>query len=200
MLFPSNRVSPAGVIDPHMLIVYGVWSIIIVSLVQVMTSILQGTGDFKTAPINMTIGLIVKLALNYILIATKLNILGAIISTYICYIIVFILDYAAVVRRTNIKINFPKLACAPFCATFVMSALVGGFMYLAIKILSSNGYYSYSTNAVCAVIAMLLGGVTYFVFALKFKAIGKGDVSSVPLVGRFLRKPVVSKFVEKIVK
>lgn len=198
MLFPSNRTSPIGVADPHILIISGVWSIIIVSLVQVLTSILQGTGDFKTAPINMTIGLVIKLALNYILIATKLNIMGAIISTYVCYIIVFILDYIAVVKRTGIKINFPKLAVAPFFATLVMSLVVGGFTYLATLILSEG--YNYTVNAICVIISISLGGITYFIFALKFKAIGKGDISSVPLIGRLLRRPPVSKVIEKITK
>lgn len=197
MLFPANRVSPAGVVDPHILIIAGVWSIIIVSLVQVLTSILQGMGDFKTAPINMTIGLVIKLALNYILISTKLNIMGAIVSTYICYIIVLILDYIAVVKRTGIKINFPKLAYPQFFATLIMTCVVAAFMHLATKSLSALGYYNYWGNAACAFVSIILGGVTYFIFALKFKAIGKGDISSLPLIGRFLKK---SKFIEKITK
>ena len=200
MLFPANRVSPAGVADPHTLIIAGVWSIIIVSIVQVLTSILQGMGDFKTAPINMTIGLAVKLALNYILISTKLNIMGAIISTYICYILVFILDYIAVVKRTGIKLNFVKRAAAPFGACLVMCVVVFAVMYGGKYMLTRAGYYGYLTNAVLAAASVAFGGLTYFVFALKFRAIDKGDVSTVPIVGGFLRKPFMTKMINKIVK
>ncbi len=201
LLFPGNRVTPvAGVADPHVLIISGVWSIIIVSIVQVMTSILQGTGDFKTAPINMTIGLAVKLALNYLLISTKLNIMGAIISTYVCYLLVLALDYAAVVRRTGIKLNLPGLSMRPLLATAVMAAVVFGIMYGVRYLLIRTGNYAYITNAVLAAVCVAVGGLTYFIFALKFRAIDKGDLSTVPIVGGFLKKPFMTRFVNKLVK
>ncbi|MBR5942721.1 MAG: polysaccharide biosynthesis C-terminal domain-containing protein, partial [Clostridia bacterium] len=200
LLFPRNRVSPAGVADPHILIIAGVWSIIIVSIVQVLTSILQGNGDFKTAPINMTIGLAVKLALNYVLISTKLNIMGAIVSTYVCYFIVLVLDYIAVVKRTGIKLNLPKLAINPALACAAMSAIVFGIMYGGRALLYAVGYYRYISNAVLAGICVAAGGICYFIFALKFKAIDKGDLSTVPIIGGFLKKPFMTRFVNKLVK
>ena len=201
LLFPANRFTRvAGVADPHILIISGVWSIIIVSIVQVLTSILQGTGDFRTAPVNMTIGLAVKLALNYVLISTKLNIMGAIISTYVCYIIVLVLDYTAVVRRTKIRLNIPKLALNPLAATAAMSAVVFGIMFGARYLLERHGYYTYVTNAVLAAVCVVAGGLSYFVFALKFKAIDKNDLATVPIVGGFLRKPFMMRFVNKLVK
>lgn len=200
LLFPRNRVSPAGVADPHILIIAGVWSIIIVSIVQVLTSILQGNGDFKTAPINMTIGLAVKLALNYVLISTKLNIMGAIVSTYVCYFIVLVLDYIAVVKRTGIKLNLPKLAINPALACAAMSAIVFGIMYGGRALLYAVGYYRYISNAVLAGICVAAGGICYFIFALKFKAIDKGDLSTVPIIGGFLKKPFMMRFVNKLVK
>ena len=200
LLFPRNRFSPEGVVDPHLLIISGVWSIIIVSVVQVLTAILQGNGDFKTAPINMTIGLAVKLALNYVLISTRLNIMGAIVSTYVCYTLVLVLDYIAVVRRTGIKLNLAKLAFNPFAAAAAMSAVVFGIMFGGRYLLERYGYYGYATNAVITVICVIAGGLTYFVFALKFKAIDKGDLSTVPIIGGFLKKPFMMKFVNKLVK
>ena len=56
------------------------------------------------------------------------------------------------------------------------------------------------TNAVLAAVCVILGGITYFIFALKFKAIDKGDLSTVPLVGGFLKKPFMTRFVNKLVK
>lgn len=201
LLFPANRVTPvSGVADPHIIIIAGVWSIIIVSIVQVLTAILQGTGDFKTAPINMTIGLAVKLALNYVLISTKLNIMGAIISTYICYILVLALDYIAVARRTKIRLNLTTLSLRPFAAAAAMAAIVFGMMYGARYLLTKIGHYTYATNAILAVICVAAGGITYFIFALKFKAIDKGDLSTVPLVGGFLKKPFMTRIVNKLVK
>lgn len=200
LLFPRNRFSPPHVADPHILIIAGVWSIIIVSIVQVLTSILQGTGDFKTAPINMTIGLAVKLALNYVLISTKLNIMGAIVSTYVCYTLVLILDYIAVARRTKIKLNLPKLSLNPLMATAVMSAVVFGIMYGGRYLLLKTGHYGYITNAVLAAVCVATGGLTYFIFALKCKAIDKGDLSTVPIVGGLLKKPFMTRFVNKLVK
>ena len=203
MLFPYNRFTPeeaAGVADPHILIIAGVWSIIIVSIVQVLTAILQGNGDFKSAPINMTIGLAVKLALNYFLISTKLNIMGAIVSTYVCYALVLALDYIAVVRRTGIRMNIPKLSLAPVAAGAVMSAVVFALMYGGRELLYAVGSYRYISNAVLAGICVIAGGLTYFVFALKFKAIDKGDLSTVPIISGFLKKPFMTRFVNKLVK
>ena len=201
LLFPANRFTDiAGVADPHILIISGVWSIIIVSIVQVLTAVLQGTGDFKTAPVNMSIGLAVKLALNYVLISTKLNIMGAIISTYVCYIVVLVLDYIAVARRTKIKLNLPKLAINPLAATAAMSAIVFGIMFGARYLLERCDYYTYVVNGALAAVCVAVGGLSYFVFALKFRAIDKNDLSTVPIVGRFLKKPTMTRFVNKLVK
>lgn len=200
LLFPRNRVSPEGVADPHMLIIAGVWSIIIVSVVQVLTAILQGNGDFKSAPINMTIGLSVKLALNYVLISTKLNIMGAIVSTYVCYALVLVLDYIAVLRRTGIKLNIPKLSLTPLAAGSAMAAVVFGVMFGGRALLMHFGAYGYATNAVLASLCVAVGGITYFIFALKFKAIDKGDLATVPLIGVYLKRRFMTRVINKIVK
>lgn len=201
MLFPNNyNTNPAGVVSPSTLIMVGVWSIVIVSIVQILTSILQGVGDFKSAPINMTIGLAVKLALNYWLISVKaLNIMGAIISTYICYIVVLILDYLMVIKRTKIRISFINQFIRPFITTAVMSAVVFVVAYGLRFLFSSLDKYNYTVNLLITVLAIGFGGLSYFFCALKFKVIGKNDVSSVPILGSILKKPFMTKLINKII-
>ena len=82
-------------------------AVIFNSTVLLFNAIMQAHGDVTTPVINMIIGGIVKVAVNYILVGIPaLNIVGASIGTVICYLTITVLDVLAmVIGLDNNKIN-----------------------------------------------------------------------------------------------
>ena len=74
------------------------------SLVLLLNAIMQAHGDVTTPVINMLIGGIVKIIVNYILVGQpSLNIIGAPIGTLVCYIAITALDVVAMRRHISAR-------------------------------------------------------------------------------------------------
>lgn len=85
------------------------WSIIFVVLTQTITGVMQGLGKFKTIIISMGIGCIVKLFLNITLLKVQnLGIYGAIISTLISQMMVFLVNIIYLVKYIKIDLKTKK--------------------------------------------------------------------------------------------
>lgn len=85
------------------------WSIIFVVLTQTITGAMQGLGKFKTIIISMGIGCIVKLFLNITLLKVQsLGIYGAIISTLISQIMVFLVNIMCLAKYIKIDLKTKK--------------------------------------------------------------------------------------------
>jgi stage V sporulation protein B len=75
------------------LLQYGAVSIVFVSIVHVITGVLQGTGHVKIPIIGVFFGVVAKIPLNYYLMSVyEINILGAAISTVVCFIVAAVIN------------------------------------------------------------------------------------------------------------
>lgn len=84
-------------------------SIFFLALVQVSAGILQGVSKARIPAISLSIGLVVKIILNVILIRIPmLNILGAEIANTMCYMVAFLINLA-VIKKCNLLEITPKI-------------------------------------------------------------------------------------------
>ena len=114
-----------------MLAILGI-AVIFNSLVLLLNAIMQAHGDVTTPVINMLIGGVVKIIVNYILVAIPaLNIVGAPIGTLICYICITALDLLAMKRSVRTSPKILKNCLRPFLA----SVLMGGATYMVYQVL-----------------------------------------------------------------
>ena len=105
------------------------------SLVLLLNAIMQAHGDVTTPVINMLIGGIVKIIVNYILVGQpSLNIIGAPIGTLVCYIAITALDLVSMRRHISARPTTFKNIVRPLIA----SALMGGATFLVYRVLSSR--------------------------------------------------------------
>ena len=105
------------------------------SLVLLLNAIMQAHGDVTTPVINMLIGGIVKIIVNYILVGQPaLNIIGAPIGTLVCYIAITALDIVSMRRHISARPTIFKNIVRPLIA----SALMGGATFLVYRVLSSR--------------------------------------------------------------
>ena len=97
-------------------------TVIFNSLVLLLNAIMQAHGDVVTPVVNMLIGGIIKIIVNYILVGQpNLNIVGAPIGTFICYISITALDLIAMKRHISARpVIFKNIIhswCTAFCRT-----------------------------------------------------------------------------------
>jgi len=166
LLFPSH---PEG----GWLLRYGAVSIVFIALVHVLTGALQGLGHVGLPVIAVFIGVLTKIPVNYVLIGTpSINILGAVISTIVCFLVAAVINMFFLYRRTGI---LPNLSSA-FVKPLIASAGMGMICYVM--------YYTvemFMPAAVATVAALCIGAITYVLFMCIIKGFRESDLQAAPM-------------------
>lgn len=172
MLFPNY---PEG----GNLLKAGALSIILLALSQISTGVLQGIGKAKAPAVNALIGSIAKIPVNYVLIAIpSINIIGAVISTTVCYLFASLLNFRALVKTTGVKPDYVGMLVKPTIASVFM-ALVCIFGYKLLYMLIPN-------NTAATLIVILLAILVYFVAMVLIKGFAREDLRVLPMGGRLV--------------
>ena len=165
-----------------MLSILGI-AVIFNSLVLLLNAIMQAHGDVTTPVVNMLIGGVIKIIVNYILVAIpSLNIIGAPIGTLICYASIAALDLAAMRRSVHTNPRILRNCLRPFLAAAIMGA--ASFMVYRL-LLGKLG----SMNLAC-LLAICVAVVLYVVLALSFRCITYEDCMLLPKgekIAKFLK-------------
>ena len=118
VLFPSHP-------DGGDVLAIGALSILFISLVQVLTAVLQGAGKMHLPPIFLLCGVLIKSVLNYHLVAIpELNIRGAGISSVVAYFAVVIADYLALTRTVRVAVPVREVFVRPVASAAIMGVVV----------------------------------------------------------------------------
>lgn len=152
-------------------------TIILFTLVQATTGILQGMKKERIPVITLFIGVLVKIVLNYILIGTPgIGLFGAPIASLCCYGISLIPNMYYVYRLTHIKFNWMEGIIKPvLCTAFMGLVLIG-----AIRLLPDGKIWT--------LVLVTIGAAAYLAIALVTKTITTQDLA--PVLRRFGRKNV----------
>ena len=143
------------------------FAIIPVAIVQVTNSMLQAYGRVYIPVINMVIGGIVKVLVNYFCIP-YLGIDGAPVGTGVCYTIIAVLNVRAIIKASGVKINWNDFLIKPIFAALIMSA--AGFVLSTFIPIS---------KALC-IVEIAICGIVYFASIILVKALKKEDVLNLP--------------------
>ncbi len=142
------------------------------SLVLVTNAIMQAHGDVKTPVINMVIGGVVKVIVNFLLVGSpSIHIIGAPIGTLCCYACITILNLVAM-RRSTTPPSFTRTMLRPLLAALLMGAAAFGSYQLLQKLLSSLTLSC--LGAICA------AGLVYLVLVVLLKVITADDCKLLP--------------------
>lgn len=163
------------------LLMLGSWTIILFAVVSVQSAILIGIGKPFISPINLIAGLVIKAYLNYTLISIpNMNMKGAIISSFISFSIVCLLNYFMIMRFVKIPFRLIKLSVKPIIASIIMSIFVYGNYVLSNSILVGFISSNLVRNDICTLFSIALGAILYIIIMIKFKAISVFDISKLP--------------------
>ncbi|MCL1844364.1 MAG: polysaccharide biosynthesis protein [Defluviitaleaceae bacterium] len=175
LLFPMHP-------DGAFLLQLGASSVIFWSVVHVSTGVLQGCGHVRLPVIAVLVGFLIKLPLNYFLMALpQINILGAVISTVACAFVAA----AIILIMLRVKIGiFPD-----FVGTFFKPTIAAAGMGL-VCFASYNITYLFAGNAVATLVALAASGFSYVALMTLVRGFGARELAVLPLpagVKKFLR-------------
>lgn len=170
----------AQVGEPLRILAFGT---ITLGLIQASTGILQGLGLMAIPVRNLLVGVLLKFALNYVLVANPtLGILGAALSTSITWALVAVLNLGAVLTRVGQVIDWRYGLVNPVVAT-VISAV--SMYYL------QDTLVYFLPNALACLLALVSGLLLYFLLLALWGTLQKRDFQLIPgigqNIGRFLQ-------------
>lgn len=153
---------------------------ITLGLIQASTGILQGLGDMLVPVRNLAIGVLVKFALNYVLLANpELGMLGAAWGTTIGWAVVAFLNMCSVFRRVGRAVSLRHSLFYPT----VITVLASFWMYLCQDTLAY-----FVPNSAASLLALLSGFVLYFLFLMVTGSINERDLHLLPVLGKPLAR------------
>jgi len=166
LLFPGH---PGG----GWLIRYGSVAIVFMALCNVLTGTLQGLGYVKLPAIAAVFGVATKIPVNYALIGERsINILGAVISTIICYAVAAAINMYFLYKHTRI---LPSLASA-FIKPFVAAVGMGMICYVAYHTMDML-----IPTPLATLVALAAGAGAYVMFMCVIKGFRESDLMAAPL-------------------
>ncbi|MDR1704381.1 MAG: polysaccharide biosynthesis protein [Clostridiales bacterium] len=166
------------------LIQIGAVNIIFMALNQILTGPLQATGNVVIPIIAAGAGAAVKIISNFILVPIpEINIIGAVISTLLCYVTASAINWRMLKIRTGARLNFRSLMLKPLFSSVIMGAVC--FIVYNCTLIAGAG------NGLAAVAAIGMGFVVYLMLMFISGGITADDVRLMPFGARaaeFLRR------------
>lgn len=149
---------------------YASFTVIFVLLTQTINGALQGMGRVNIPVIAFGIGAIIKLALNILLIPS-FETIGAIYSTIISSIVIFLICFIELKRNINIEFEISKFIFKPIIASVIM--------YIATKIVYLKAYFI-SNYSIKFIVSSIIGILIYIISIICLKTLSKDEVFMFP--------------------
>jgi stage V sporulation protein B len=180
--------------DGHALLLYGSIVVVLMSIVQIQTTILQGMGKLYIATFALVMGIIAKIALNYVLVAMpQINITGAVIGNVVCYTIPLLINTRIIKKLLKIRLGMFRGALKPFFAAAFMGVVVFLVHYNIETIFLDSS--SIIRNTVPLIFSVAAGVFVYSSGLILNGGITKKDLETMPpramkLIPQFMRSRI----------
>ncbi len=166
------------------LLEFSACTIILFTMVQATSGILQGAGKQKIPMLTLVAGVVCKIILNAILVSNRnISIHGAPIASLVCYTVSMVPNLYYSCKYTGCRFSVVDVILRPLAA----SAVMGGAVWVVYHAICSKEQFlpfmSFSKRALLVVASIAVGAVVYLLAAFLFKAIHTED-----LPARFRRK------------
>ena len=169
----ARNYGPESVATAAPILAYLGIAVIFNSTVLLFNAIMQAHGDVTTPVVNMLIGGVVKVVVNYILVAIpSLNIIGAAIGTIVCYVTITVLDLIAMRRSVTTRPAIFRNVIRPAAAAGIMGAAT----FFAAALLRNLT----DSNTVVCLGALIAAVVVYVIFVIVLRCITYEDCMLLP--------------------
>lgn len=180
LLFP-------GFIDGWKLMAMGSIVVILASIVQIQVGMLQSVNKTNLSTMSLIIGLVIKLFMNYFLIATpRINIYGAVVGTIAFYGVAIYLNQHHIRKYVPAYVSIKKQMGRPIAASTAM-AIAAGIAYKLLYAISHRFIGAYISNAISTLIAIIIAVIAYGLIMLMIGGITKEDLDVIPHSRKLLK-------------
>lgn len=145
-------------------------TIIFVVLIQTINGALQGMGRVNVPVIAFAIGSIIKLVLNILLIPI-FKIDGAIYSSIVSTIVIFIICYYELKKSIDIKFSINKYIIKPVISTCIMY-VCSNIIYINLKLINSLN--------IRFIISIIIGIIIYIISIMFLKILSQDELFMIP--------------------
>ncbi len=154
-----------------LLAIFGV-AVILYSLVSISGAILQAFGRVNFPLISLTVGGIVKVVLNAVLVGVEsVNIMGAPIATVACYVVMIIMNLIFLRKY----LEGCRVIIWNTAKTLTASLVMGVCAYFAYKLLSAPDILGVKAGGLIAILAAV---IVYAALVLLFKIVSISELKS----------------------
>ena len=197
LLYSSSDIEPE--VAGSLLSTLGIASVF-VCIMLVCNSILQAHGFINLPVITMLIGGVVKIAVNYNVVAVpSINIYGAPLGNVFCFGLVCVMDLVIIARVIPGRPSYTAVFVKPLLAAAVMGGAAWGVYGLSSRLLAGLERFQRVTeagtelsslgNAMATVVAIGVACLIYLVMVLALRILTKEDLALMPKgdkIGRIL--------------
>ena len=161
----QETTSEAHLITGGQLLSVSALTIVLFTVVQATTSILQGLGKQRLPMYTLIAGVVCKIILNYVLVAIPgMDIHGAPIASIVCYTVSLVPNLIFVMKYGKLRFNVMGWLIRPGIATAAMGVVVWGLRELL------------PMGRLFTMLEVAVGVVVFVAAALAVKAITKEDI------------------------
>lgn len=172
MLYSAVRTRPEIFTQAQNVMYFAAVGVLFLSLVQTLTGIIQGLGKPQIPVIFLAIGGVVKVVSMLLLMHfTDLGILGAALSTVLCYAIAGIADTVYIIRNAKIRISYLDTFVKPILASLLMGIAVWG----CYELISKSGHMTIAT-----VLSVGAGVIVYCIAMVLLRPFSQSDFAFLP--------------------
>ena len=163
--FYQGSIAEAELVTGGELLSMSALTIVLFTVVQATTSVLQGLGKQRIPMYTLLAGVICKIVLNFVLIGIpEINIHGAPIASIVCYSVSMVPNLYYMLKYTGSRMKWMGWIVRPGIATAAMGVIVWALRELL------------PVNRLMVIVEVATGVVVYAVVALAVKAITKEDL------------------------
>jgi len=155
------------------------FTILFATLSIASSGILQGLGKVMLPARHLFIGVLVKLALNLLLVPVA-GISGAALATVLAYLTAMALNMIGIVRYTGASLRLREMLTRPFLSVLVMIAVVAAVEWAAFTLLAAVIPSVRLLHTAVGLAAVGAGGLTYLLALLKTGGLTRADMRFLP--------------------
>lgn len=161
------------------LMVWGAVVLVLMAVVQIQTIILQSMNKLYFVLGTFSIGIIAKIAANYILVGMpEINILGVVAGNFLWFAIPMFLNKSALRKALKVKIPLFRSAVKPLLASIAMAGVIyvlRSFTSTLVIIANHNSIL----KAVFTIAIISIAGFIYLYLIILLGGIKKSDINSI---------------------
>ena len=159
------------------LLEFSAMTIILFTMVQATSGILQGAGKQKIPMLTLIAGVLCKITLNLLLVSRPdINIHGAPIASLACYTISMIPNLYYSCKYTGCRFSVKDIILRPLGA----SALMGGSVWAVYHFLFGGDaclhHSGFAARCLPVIVSIVVGMIVYLISAFLFGAVRKEDI------------------------